>query len=365
MKPLFWITGNYYDSQKEWKEICKRLDSPSIEAVDGSSVSAADVILLLKNRDIFDDRPRIIKLQGIPEDYALITDYLRFVNDANVLVVDGPVGYRKMKRIIPASSSKFYKTFVKQGKVFKFDMQAKTNAAAAVWVQKVAQDLGKSIDKESADLIVESKGKVLDLLYAEINKLVSFQTKKKITLSDVKECCVPECLDTTWDLIDALNSQNYDKALEKLQQFYGQAGMAVGANFYGDCQRLMGAINKNFTFLLMLKDSCGDNLSYNGAKKAISGYKKREKKGEVYYWDKDVFDEWWMNMQIKRQDVNHAFKLPYRHLYAIKRDVGQCMFVCRINSTILSRIRICLDSLVMLICGKLSPEYSSACKGWK
>ncbi len=352
------------------------LDDPNIETLECGHktasaglqpATAGDIILLLKNRDIFDTRSRIIKLQGIPADYALLANYLHLVNDRNMLVVNGPIGYRLKgkKRFISAANSKFYKTFVSKGKVFNSLMEVKRNSDAINWVQGVATDLNKKLDAESAELLVEMKGRNLDNLYAEINKLASYQTGKKITLEDVKACCVLECQNTTWELVDLLNRQNYDGALSKLQEFYGQAGIAIATTFYGDCHRLIGALNKNFTFLLMLKDSCGDSLSFVGAKKAAANYKKRMKKGDVYHWNNDVFEERWMSMQMRNQGVKTAMNLPQRHLYAVKRDICRCMFLCRKYSTITSRIKLCLDSLIMLICGKLSAANSANCKGWK
>jgi len=143
IKPLFWITGNYYDCCKTWKDIISRLGDVAVDILDcGYKVessnliqpaTACDVILLLKNKDMFDDRPRVIKMKGIPNDYHLIADYLHLVNNKNVLVVDGPIGYRAKppsKRMITAATSRFYKTFSTKGKVFQFPMEGKNRREA-------------------------------------------------------------------------------------------------------------------------------------------------------------------------------------------------------------------------------------------
>jgi len=159
--PIYWINGNYYDTCQRWKEICALVKDPNIEIfdcgynpdniVDNKVAQAADIIMMLKHRDLFDSRVRIIKMKGLPPDYNLITDYLHLINNKTILVIDSPIGYIKpgSKRFISAATSKFYK-FIKANGVLRESLkEAKSVNQAIKWVEKVLTDHNRTYDKRS------------------------------------------------------------------------------------------------------------------------------------------------------------------------------------------------------------------------
>ena len=126
-EPMFWISGNYHDCRKMWDAIRSNVGDPNVITFhcglisDKTAARATDVVLAMKHRDLFDSRPRIVRLFNLPEDYTIIADYLYLVNSDNILVIDSPVGYRKNRRFITAASSKLYKAIKKRGEAFIFD----------------------------------------------------------------------------------------------------------------------------------------------------------------------------------------------------------------------------------------------------
>lgn len=380
--PMYWITGNYYDCRQKWQEICALVGDPNVEVFDceyntqnggKKSAQAGDIILRLKQKDMFDTRSRIIKLKGIPDDYAILTDYLRLANKKNMIVIDGPVGYRKppSKRLIPVKATKFFKEFVKRGELCEFPELAKTDALAIRWVVGVAKNLGKNLDPEAAKLLVELQGRNLDGLYAEVSKLSDYQEGKKITVDDVKTCTAPLFLRTVWDLLEDLAFMNVDASLSHLQKFYEYAGLETGTSFRGDVEMLLGAMLKQFNFYIAIKDACGDSLDYDKLRNKTAGLKKRSSKmvdGEtVDNWDTDYFDSRFINVNLNKESTQSVSKWPWHRAYNIVRQIHMTRLALRTHSHISEYnrggIKLLLDSLALMICGKLTPRQLNAMKG--
>ncbi len=369
IKPMFWITGNYYECKKMWASIVGSLDDPNIEVVDcGYNATntpshdrlavGSDVIHLLRSRDMFDDRPRIIRMKGLPEDYTIIADYLRFVRDDNVLVVDGPIGYRKThgkgSRWIPAAASKFYKTIAKEGKVFKFAKEAKDDGEAQSWCRTVVDELGKKIDGEALLYLIRAKGRDLDTLYCDLCKLAQYQSGKEITLDDVKVCSVPLFTRSSFELVDDLCNQKLDQSLIHLISFCENAGVAVGSSFRGEVERLIGLLYKTFLFLVLLKDS-GSVISYQSAQQATAGLKKRSSKQPdgTYHWNEDLFAAGFIGANIRKTCLKKFLNLPKQRVYGAFLHVCYAKHQARLGYT-KEAVKMCLDALCMSICGKIS-----------
>ncbi len=149
-----------------------------------------DVLRVLYNRDMFDDRPRIIKLNGLPEGYTELAGHLEVLDKNNILVVWSPFGYIKpgTKRWITAKTSKLFKLIKSKGSVIELPVEARNNYTAAQWVLEVAIDQNKKIDIETAKYLVSRQGLNLDLLDNSVLKLSTYQNKKEITSEDVDAC---------------------------------------------------------------------------------------------------------------------------------------------------------------------------------
>lgn len=359
-KPMFWICGNYYDSRKKWQQIKSKIGDANIESLDCGSNSAdtpsgcraaqaADVILLLKSKDMFDERPRIIRMRGLPPDYTLIADYLKYVNDNNILVVDGPIGYQE-RRFISAASSSFYKTISTEGIVFDVGTDAKNDSDAADWVSSVVDDHDKEIKSDACQLLVSMKGRNYDTLYVEINKLLAYQSKKVITLEDVQSCSVPIHTKTAWDLVDSLDLCKLDESLTHLQSFYQFAGFQTGKSFRGDIEMLLGALHYHFLFLLFAKDACGESFNYDAVCKKIEGYKKENDDGKREF---DFFGKQAVMMASRNETFKKALRARKQQIYGAYLAVCRCMRKIRfVYSEEFAKT--CLDAMCMHICGSIT-----------
>lgn len=354
-KPMFWICGNYYDSRKFWKQIIEKVSDPNIENIDcgtnlDKSISqASNIILLLKSRDMFDSKPRIIRLRGLPADYAIIADYLKYVNDENILVIDSPVGYHDGRKFVSASASNFYKTICSDGYLLDAGTDAKSDSDAISWVTQVFQDHNKTIDRDTAQLLVSMKGKNFDSLLVEINKLIAYQTKKNITIEDVTTCSIPVYTQTAWNLIDQLDLCQLDESLSNLQKFYEHAGSQTGKSFRGDVEMLMGALHYHFLFLLFAKDSCGDDFNYDRLVKGVEGYKKEiDNKRENDYFGKPA-----VMMATRSEVFKKAVRKSKPQTYLNYLAVCRCLSKIRVSNNE-EVIKTCLDAMCMFVCNKVT-----------
>ena len=106
-----WLSGNYHQVQVAFSKLVAgelydaknfpvKIKDPNVLVVDCGYnppdmddiykyTSASDLIILLKNRDIFDDGQRIIKLKGLPPDYTILVDC---TSNAVVIGIPSAVG---------------------------------------------------------------------------------------------------------------------------------------------------------------------------------------------------------------------------------------------------------------------------------
>lgn len=359
VKPVFWLSGNYYECRKIWQSIVKmttdKMGEPNIISIecgfnpqdtkaDCRVAEAAEVRGLIRTKDIFDARPRIIRMVGIPRDYADILDYLRFVRDDNILVIDSPIGYYNLKTFVSAASSNFYKHIKEYGKVFKFDERAGNAKDACNWVFNLAKDLNRKITTGAIELLVEVKGLSFDVLYCEVLKLFDY-SDEEITVDDVKECSIPVFERLVWEFIEALNRQRYDDACEYVERYLDHISTLPGYKYAGAMEQTVGALNQNFEMLVHAKDCCPSSLSYNPLWNGIENLKRCKDKEWVAKFSKGVCFG-----KIKDTSFQLAYGWPKSRIYGawlVTRHLHPRM---RYDS---SSIPFGFHAICMYVCGKL------------
>ena len=378
IKPLFWISGNRRQSQKTFSDIVALIEKntnstvnvqmfycgPNLKNTSQRWTSAGDIIQILRSSDLFDNRPRVIKVCGLSDDYTLLSDWLHKVDDRNVLVFWGPFGYTKpgSKQFISGKTSNLFKQIKAEGKIFEYPTEAKTDSDAVFWIKEIATELKKNIEGSVARRVVELEGRDLDVLTNTVEKLATYQNGKEITLDDVNACCFNDYKDEVWDFLAYLDKQDVDAALGYLKRFYDEGDGNVGETFYGRISRLFGALLQHYQFLMMLKDVCGNTLNVQLAQKALSTFKKTSpsKIDEIRNGTKTIedlecrFTPYFVEFNIKKDSVQTAFKRRKGEIYAIIDDLYHCMFFCRKSSGIESLLKLCLDSFVLVVCGVIS-----------
>lgn len=377
-KPLFWITGNYYECQKCWKSFCSQFEDPNIVVLecgrnaddtppDERFASAGTIIKLLKRQDIFDKRHRIIKLKGIPEDYSLLTDYLYLIRKANALVIDGPIGLRAKgvsQKFVSVKTSKFYKAVKAQGQVKEYNMEGKNASQSATWAREVAKELGRSLDVEAARLLVEMKGINYDALYGALGVMFDYQPKGAIKSKVVEELFTPLFQQTVWDLVRAIDRRDFISSMTHLQRFYDQIDVLIDSSFTGEIMMLLGALTHHFTFMIMARDGCDGHITYKSVAAAVNagkGMKKpknpkdEDKKKGIW---KEPFVDIFTPGAIKMNLGSPALKWPASRLYNAYRDISRCKLLLRKTYNYDNRpgIKMCIDTLIMTLCGTIKVD---------
>jgi len=380
-KPVFWITGNYYESQKTFNQIKLMLGDCRVIVLDCDFVNEntpadertagpEDIIKLLLNRDIFDSRPRIIKLKGLPHGYPVLVNYLKYVNNKSVLVIDGPIGHRARppsKQFVTAKTSNFYKRIKKEGKVVEHGINASNVTAANNWVKKVAEELGKPIDSNAAVLLVGMRGCNLDLLYGGLLTLVDYASGRTIKSSDVDEVCSPEFLKQVWDLLATISYREHEDVAIYMQQFYEAGAIEVQSVFFGQIELMLGAFNQLFQCASMVCDHLqGKLLSQDSISRAVEGYYKVMKKDEFKKaldkvgGDKDkivytpVFSPGFIAMKARDDGFKRIVNWGGKRLHEAYVEVNRVRRLTRGSDEAYQKI--CLNSLMLVLCGKIQPH---------
>jgi hypothetical protein len=382
-KHVYWVSakgapeeGNYYDCKNAIKKIIAQLKEPKIEkldcgwSADDTPVSermsdAGDVIRVLRNRNIFDDGPRVILLKGLPANYTILVDYLKFVNDKNYLVIDGPFGMRSKppdQKFATAKSSNFYKEIVKDGHVVEISSDAGGISNAVKWCEKVSTELGKEIGADAAKKLAEMVGTKYDSLYSQLLRLVDYANGRKITEQDVEEACESEFLRTVWDLIDCIDKLDYESSIIHLQRFYHVASLDTDSNFIGMVEMLLGALRHHFLFCLMVADHCwGKKVSfgYKSVTDAVSRILSEDKDGK---WNNKYFSPQFLGMAVRKDGVKSVIDWNRGRIYNAYLDINNVKAIVRTSPGI-ETIKVCLDTLIMVICNKISRTDAEKIRG--
>jgi hypothetical protein len=389
-RPVFWIVGppsggSYYDCHKIWNQIVAKvrhdLGEPNIQSIECGHnpvdskyqvATAGDVMRLLRARDIFDDRPRIIRMFGLPSDYLVMTDYLKYVNSTNVLVIEAPIGYYNGKKFVPASASKFYKTINSEGKVFKFNERASSHKNATQWVMGLASDHDRMLAREVASFLVEVKGLNYDTLYAELTKLFDYKPEGDITVDDIKECSIPVFEKSVWELIDKLNRQRFEDAYCHLQEFLEDASLGTISDFRGIAEQTIGALRHNFELLLYAKDSCKSTLSYESFSNAVMGNPDADSflhKEPIKKIKKDKDEISWVPRynkgaiygKVKSDSFRMAFGWPKSRIYGALLCIERMRSKMRADT---ANIKLVFEAICLHICGRIDERQSLLMGGY-
>jgi len=222
--------------------------------------------------------------------------------------------------------------------------------------------------------MVQLQGKNLDTLDNSVQKLVVYQKGKEINTEDVEACCFSDYDDDKiWSFLENLDKQEVEPAVNFLQDFYAEESGSVGESFYGRVNRFFGALLQHYQFLLMVKDACGRTLNTGVAQRELSSFKKinptkiRELKEGKITFDKleSRFTSWYVERNIRKPALQQVFVRRKGEIYGMVSDLYNCMYWVRQYSSDASMIKLCLDSFVLVVCGKLTLSQAARIRGHK
>lgn len=347
MTPIFWISGNYYNSHKKWQEICKLINNPIIEIIDPDTQSISDIIKIIKQKSMFDDSPRIIKFQSVPKEYDTLLPYLSLARNDNVFVFCCPLGYYSNRRFNSIKTTNFYKYIVNikdppsSQRIFHYPEEL-SYSECIEWVKKIFIEHKKKTDDAELSLLIGYKGRNLDILYSEIIKICDYSQDKKITNQDIEDCCLNTSVKTTWDLLDSLWEGNYEDSIINLQKFYNDPNLAT--TIRGEIQNLLGAMVYTLNFVLFLKAKCGTIVDVTTAQDALKELTKKDGDGR-----KQLYNYYYIKENLSKKGVKNLLQWDNRRMYGVVDKVMQFRQKSRENSD-LEWVKLGLVDLAIEIC---------------
>lgn len=390
-KPIFWVHGNLRQCHQTWDDIVRHVETqsgqkPDIQIMFGGInptnatpaqrwSTADDVIFALQNRNFFDDRPRILKICGLPESYTDLADFFHLVNGSNVVVILSAFGYIKpgSKQWITAKTSRLFKKVKAEGFLTEHPIEVKTENEAVTWILSLIGETKKEMKRAVAKEIVAKEGKNLDTLTNVVEKLCVYQKGKEITVENVHACCSsgfqPE---TVWQFLEDLDYRREERALAYLQAFYAEGDGDVGESFYGRVSKLFGALVQHFQFLMAIKDICGNrDLTAQLVEEGLKNFKKTTptkicelQRKEITYDELEPrFTRQYIGFNVRKDSVRSAFRKKKSEIYRVVDALHDCIFMCRKYSGVNACLRLFLDAFVLVACGKLTPQQASQIHG--
>lgn len=334
-KPVFWISGNYYDSSEAVNLIIDKFGNENITILDSTSDGVDRVISNLVEQEIFSSGNKIIRLKGLPENYNLIYDYLKFVSEKRVLIIESPTFTKIKNKVVNAALSNLYKEIKKIGKVIDSPTELNdTNAKG--WIDSLCERrFKKTIEEEAIPLLLYLKNNNADIIYSELLKLSTYIGKrKKITLDDVKQVVKTDYAFDTWKFVDDLVDGDMEKCIYAFEDYF-----LTRENFIYEIESLLGAILYRFELMLLIR-SCGDT-------NVLSSFKKKPK-------DKPITDKYSSGMinMIKYSKNNlgtikltSILSVLYFTLNSIRANGGDSSFC-----------KLILFNMTSALCGKITRE---------
>lgn len=383
---IFWIFGNLRQANAKWKALCGYIEqhagvAPNVETVycgpnpkdvtDSQRLSTmGDVIHVLRTKDMFSTRPRILRVVGIPEDYQDLLHYVDVPTPQNLLVFWGLPGYYKLgsKRWVSLKPTKVFKFIKNHGKVYEFPTEAANENEAVTWAVDVAEEEGKLLTRDTAKLLVRRLGFNLDRLGNSVEQLAIYQADKEITVQDVKACCSETFNGTVWEYINSLDRGDHEKALAYLQRLY-EDKPDTGETFYGRLGQILGALRQHFSFLVLAKDASGESVNVKLIEQSAKGLKKFTPTQLAQMQNGETVDlsDWFSGNYVRNKVNNPGFTRVLGHrksqLYSALRELLFCSFMARQNSGNEAYLRLSLDILTLVLCGKISPLQAAKARG--
>ncbi|HEX6416037.1 MAG TPA: hypothetical protein VFZ62_00765, partial [Candidatus Saccharimonadales bacterium] len=155
---------NTFEQERAVQEIVRGFDGAP-EKIDGADVTAAMLTDLLAGATLFADK-RLVVIKGLSENTAgwtALGDFLpRISDDVTLVLIESK----------PDKRTKTYKTLQKQADVREFaPWGERDEPRAEQWVLQEAADLGFTLDKPLARLLVARVGVDQWQLYRALEKL--------------------------------------------------------------------------------------------------------------------------------------------------------------------------------------------------
>ncbi|MDQ7038372.1 MAG: DNA polymerase III subunit delta [Aquificota bacterium] len=197
-----------------------------------------------------------------------------------------------------------YRTFVSHGDIILADRVPRKKILEIV--RRKFQREGGGIEEDALELLVDLCGGDLMVLRQEVEKILTYAGKEKITKEVVESVCSPWETGTVFDLIDAVLSRDPERALINLRALE-RAGipplqvqgavvsyvirlytLAVARKRGGDPEKVLDSLGVRHSFARTKMKSYLERVSLQDLRTAVEHLYRNDRAGKVFYTSPEV-----------------------------------------------------------------------------
>jgi len=241
-------------------ELVKEVNTDEVRHVDKESHDEKAVNRLLLSPSMFTAK-RLIIIKD--KDLFNFEKIAKRIPENNIVVIKDSM--RK--------DAKLYKYVAKNGTVFNFAELSK--AEMRKWAAGYLSNNNRQMQDQALKALVEYGPTNTMGMRQELDKLMAYSGKKKITIEHMTAVCQAEVGFNTWAFVDSLTERNFVRSMNGLNLHYAEEGNA-------GLDKLLGLLTYHFRMLLLVLDLKEQECDVAETAKFISSLKKNNLKKKDY-----------------------------------------------------------------------------------
>jgi len=370
-----WLTGNYHDRKRIINKVKDLLSSHGeLECVVcDNETPLVRLQSLISRRGCF-EKQRLIILNDWPDTtISNATLYNKFLKMCELV----PEGVVLICNNLKTDAKKFLEGINAIAKVYSFEEEMWQNQADA-WVVVEMSRREKEISTSNASIITSAVGTTesgymvsIDKLHAMCSLLSFYVGKRKsITKEDVVAVCADSSSFVIWNLYNHLDAKDYISSIKMLNH---RANVSKTARTFAE--QVLHSMIWRYRILFFAKEATSSNMTMTDVIASASEWYKIKKTGSglsckcTYdltekdnrpkpIYNQKVIEKLFDGKYRKPPVVSYSRQSTYRILQILERALQRVRYGCTENEII-----ILLDTVVMLICGKI--DYDMLDKAWR
>jgi len=218
LKPVYLIAGS--DRPKirvALERLRNRFDEGAVEVLSADDHAAEDAVAACNALGLFGGERRLVVVEEIDgwkaADAKVIAEYLKDPAPETVLALVAAA----MKK-----ESALAKACAKAGDLLIYDAPRKRDLPA--WIAHQFEQLGSSVERDAARLLIEMVGENPDQLRSEIEKLATWAAGEPVSEADVRLLAAASAETSVFELTDAWGRRDAGAALAAVESLLERSG---------------------------------------------------------------------------------------------------------------------------------------------
>ena len=218
LKPVYLIAGS--DRPKirvALERLRNRFDEGAVEVLSASEHAAEDAVAACNALGLFGGEQRLVIVEDVEAwkaaDAKTVAEYLKNPAPGTVLALLAA----EVKK-----ESALAKACAKSGDVLIYDAPRKRDLPA--WITHQFEQVGSTVDRDAARLLIEMVGEDPDRLRSEIEKLATWAAEEPVSEADVRLLAAASAETSVFELTDAWGRRDAGAALAAVESLLERSG---------------------------------------------------------------------------------------------------------------------------------------------